>query len=148
NALLEERQGEKPKSLEAVLRLAAKEKDARLFNNAAQAWNHGFFWQSLRPDAGGRPGGALAAAIENKYGPGAAFAEQFASQGEGHFGSGWLWLVAGADGEIDLKDMHDAQTPAADPSLNALLACDLWEHAYYLDYKNERRRYLETFFAK
>ncbi len=148
NGFLEERGGEKPSALEAIVRLAAKEKDQKLFNNAAQAWNHAFFWQSLSPGAQQGPSGALARMIEKKFGSSDAFAEQFATQGEGHFGSGWLWLVADAEGQVDLKDTHDAHTPIADGQLTPLLTCDLWEHAYYLDYKNERRRYLETFFTK
>ena len=148
NAFMGERSGEKPSALEAIVRLAAKEKDQKLFNNAAQAWNHGFFWQSLTPDAGQGPSGGLARVIEKRFGSLDAFAEQFATQGEEHFGSGWLWLVADAEGQIDLKDTHDAHTPIADGQLTPLITCDLWEHAYYLDYKNERRRYLETFFTK
>lgn len=148
NAFMEERSGEKPSALEAIVRLAAKEKDQKLFNNAAQAWNHGFFWQSLTPDVGQGPSGGLGRALEKKFGSLDAFAEQFATQGEGHFGSGWLWLVADAEGQIDLKDTHDAHTPIAEGQLTPLITCDLWEHAYYLDYKNERRRYLETFFTK
>jgi Fe-Mn family superoxide dismutase len=148
NGLLNERQDEKPSSLEAVVRLAAKQKDQKLFNNAAQAWNHGFFWQSLTPDAGQGPSGAISRALERKFGSLDAFAEQFAAQGEGHFGSGWLWLVADVEGGFELKDMHDAHTPIADGQATPLLTCDLWEHAYYLDYKNERRRYLETFYTK
>ena len=148
NGFLEERSGDTPSALEAIVRAAAKEKDQKLFNNAAQAWTHAFFWQSLTPDAQQGPSGALARVIEQKFGSLDAFAEEFATRGEGHFGSGWLWLVADAEGQVDLKDMHDAHTPIADGQLIPLITCDLWEHAYYLDYKNERRRYLETFFTK
>ena len=148
NGFLEERSGETPSALEAIVRVAAKEKDQKLFNNAAQAWNHAFFWQSLTPDAQPGPSGALARVIEKKFGSLDVFAEEFAARGEGHFGSGWLWLVTDAEGQVDLKDTHDAHTPIADGQLTPLITCDLWEHAYYLDYKNERRRYLETFFTK
>jgi Fe-Mn family superoxide dismutase len=148
NGFVEERPGEKPTSLEAIVRLAAREGDKKLFNNAAQAWNHAFFWRSLTPDAGQGPSGALARALEKTFGSLDAFAEQFATQGEGHFGSGWLWLVAEADGGVALKDLHDAQTPMADAQGTPLIVCDLWEHAYYLDYKNERRKFLETFYTK
>src|SRR5689334_16858048 len=92
NGFLEERSGETPSALEAIVRVAAKEKDQKLFNNAAQAWNHAFFWQSLTPDAQLGPSGALARVIEKKFGSLDAFAEEFATRGEGHFGSGWLWL--------------------------------------------------------
>ncbi|MFZ2031358.1 MAG: superoxide dismutase [Vitreimonas sp.] len=148
NGFMEERQGEKPASLEAIVRLAAKEGDKKLFNNAAQAWNHAFFWQSLTPDQGQGPSGALKQALEKRFSSLDVFAEQFATQGEGHFASGWLWLVAEADGSVALKDMHDAATPISDGQGTPLLTCDLWEHAYYLDYKNERRRFLETFYSK
>jgi Fe-Mn family superoxide dismutase len=148
NASLEERSGEKPSSLEAIVRLAMREKDQKLFNNAAQAWNHGFFWQSLTPDAQKGPRDGLARAIEKKFGALDTFAEQFVTQGEGHFGSGWLWLVADSEGGVDLKTTHDAQTPISDGQLTPLLTCDLWEHAYYLDYKNERRKFIETFYSK
>lgn len=148
NGFLDERSGERPSSLEAVVRLAAKENDWKLFNNAAQAWNHGFFWQSLTPEAQQGPSGALSRAIEKKFGSLEAFAEQFATQGEGHFGSGWLWLVANPDGGVELRDTHDAATPITDGQATPLLTCDLWEHAYYLDYKNERRRFLETFYTR
>jgi len=148
NGFLDERSGEKPSGLEAIVRLGAKEKDQKLFNNAAQAWNHGFFWQCLTPEAQDRPRDGLARALEKKFGSLDAFAEQFATQGEGHFGSGWLWLVSDAEGQVDLKDMHDAATPITEAQFTPLLTCDLWEHAYYLDYKSERRRYLETFYTK
>jgi superoxide dismutase, Fe-Mn family len=147
NGFMDERQGEKPTALEAIVRLAAKEGDKKLFNNAAQSWNHAFLWQSLTPDQGQGPSGALKQAVEKKFGSLAAFEEQFLNQGEGHFASGWLWLVAEQDGSVALKDMHDAVTPISDGQGTPLLTCDLWEHAYYLDYKNERRRFLETFYT-
>src|SRR4029079_4238767 len=106
NGFLEERTGETPSGLEATVRLAPKEKDHNVFNNAAQAWNHGFFWQSLTPEAQQGPSGGLARVIEKKFGSLDAFAEQFATQGEGHFGSGWLWVVADTEGQVELKDTH------------------------------------------
>jgi Fe-Mn family superoxide dismutase len=148
NALLEERDGEKPSSLEAIVRLAARQNDQELFNCAAQAWNHGFFWRCLTPEAHEGPRDGLARAIEKKFGSLDGFAEHLVAQGEGHFGSGWLWLVADGEGEVDLKTTHDASTPIAEGQLTPLLTCDLWEHAYYLDYKNERRKFLETFHAR
>jgi Fe-Mn family superoxide dismutase len=148
NGFLEERGGATPSTLEAIVRLALKEKDQKLFNNAAQAWNHGFFWQSLSPEAQQGPRDGLSRAIEKKFGSLDDFAEQFATQGEGHFGSGWLWLIADAEGGVDLRTTHDAQTPIADGQLTPLLTCDLWEHAYYLDYKNERRKFIEAFYSK
>lgn len=143
NALIEEK-GWKPTALEDVVRRAAREKDKALFNQSAQAWNHGFFWQCLTPDGSG-PGGTLVRAIERSFGAFDKFREQFLDQGEKHFASGWIWLVANADGGLALEDLHDAATPIVEDGKKPLLVCDLWEHAYYLDYKNERRRFLEAF---
>jgi Fe-Mn family superoxide dismutase len=147
NAALEER-ANAPRRLEDVVRLAAREKDDKLFNNAAQAWNHGFFWQSLAPDGGGQPQGELARAIDQAFGSFDAFRDDAKSKGEGHFASGWLWLVANGQGKVSLTDLHDAQTPIVDPAVTPLFTCDLWEHAYYLDYKNERAKFLDAFFDK
>lgn len=137
-----------PSRLEDVVRLAHREKDQKLFNNAAQAWNHGFFWQSLSPEGGGAPQGDLARAIEQAFGSYEAFREEAKSKGEGHFASGWLWLVFDGAGKLALQDLHDAQTPIVDPAVTPLFTCDLWEHAYYLDYKNERGKFLDGFFDK
>lgn len=147
NALLAERT-DAPKSLEAVVRLAARENNSKLFNNAAQAWNHGFFWQSLSPEVQNDPGGGLKAAIDKAFGSLDAFREEAKSMGENHFASGWLWLVADAKGAVRLTDLHDAETPITDSSLTPLIVCDLWEHAYYLDYKNERGKFLDAFLSK
>jgi Fe-Mn family superoxide dismutase len=147
NALLAER-ADAPKSLEAVVLLALREKHAKLFNNAAQAWNHGFFWQSLTPEAQSDPSGALKAAIDKAFGSSDAFREEAKAKGENHFASGWLWLVADESGAVQLTDLHDADTPITDPSVTPLLVCDLWEHAYYLDYKNERGKFLDAFLSK
>lgn len=137
-----------PTTLEDVVRLAAKEKDQKLFNNSAQAWNHGFFWQSLSPDGGGKPQGDLAKAIDQSFGSFDAFREEAQTKGENHFASGWLWLVSDSAGKLGLQDLHDAQTPILDPGVTALFTCDLWEHAYYIDYKNERPKFLTGFFDK
>lgn len=147
NAALAEK-SDAPAKLEDVVRLAVREKDQKLFNNAAQAWNHAFFWQSLTPDGGGKPQGELAAAIEKSFGSFDAFREEAQSKGENHFASGWLWLVADSSGAVQLQDLHDAQTPIVDPAVTALFTCDLWEHAYYIDYKNERPKFLNAFFDK
>jgi superoxide dismutase, Fe-Mn family len=147
NAALAERR-DAPKSLEAVVRLAARENNAKLFNNAAQAWNHGFFWKSLTPEAQGDPAGGLKTAIEKAFGSLDAFKEEAKTKGENHFASGWLWLVADEKGALELTDLHDAETPITDAALAPLLVCDLWEHAYYLDYKNERGKFLDAFLTK
>lgn len=147
NAALEER-ADPPKTLEEVVRLAAREHDWRLFNNAAQAWNHGFFWQSLTSPGDGAPAGGLRAALEKAFGSLEAFREEARSRGENHFASGWLWLVADETGAVQLNDTHDAHTPITDPAVTPLIVCDLWEHAYYLDYKNERGKFLDAFLSK
>lgn len=147
NAILAERP-DAPASLEGVVRLAANEGHKKLFNNAAQAWNHGFFWQSLTPDAQPGPSGELKGAIEKAFGSLDAFTEEAKTKGAGHFASGWLWLVSDKNGAVKLTDLHDADTPITDTSLTPLLVCDLWEHAYYLDYKNERPKFLDAFLSK
>ena len=146
NALLAER-SDAPASLEEVVRLAKRENNKKLLNNAAQAWNHGFFWQSLSPEAQS-PSGDLKNAIEKVFGSLAAFNEEAKTKGVGHFASGWLWLVSDKNGAISLTDLHDADTPIVDASLTPLLVCDLWEHAYYLDYKNERPKFVDAFLSK
>jgi Fe-Mn family superoxide dismutase len=147
NAALAER-ADAPEALEDVVRLAVREHDKSLFNNAAQAWNHGFFWQCLTPKAQGDPAGNLKAALEKAFGSLDAFREDAKSRGENHFASGWLWLVADATGAVQLTDLHDADTPVVDAKVTPLLVCDLWEHAYYLDYKNERGKFLDAFFDR
>ena len=147
NAALAERP-DAPNTLEEVVRLAAREHDKKLFNNAAQAWNHGFFWQCLTPENQGDPAGALKAALEKTFGSLDAFRDEAKTRGEGHFASGWLWLVADAGGAVQLTDLHDADTPIVDAKVTPLLVCDLWEHAYYLDYKNERGKFLDAFLGR
>jgi superoxide dismutase, Fe-Mn family len=147
NAALEGR-SDAPDTLEDVVRLAAREKDVKLFNNAAQAWNHGFFWQSLTPQVQDGPQGELLAALNAKFTSLDKFREDAKTKGENHFASGWLWLVADQSGAVQLQDLHDAQTPIVDAKVTPLLVCDLWEHAYYLDYKNERGKFLESFLGK
>src|SRR5262249_17757011 len=118
-----------------------------LFNNAAQAWNHAFFWNSLSPQAH-LPGAALRAAIEKRFKSMEAFNDEFVSTGVDHFGSGWVWLVADGAGDLQLQAMHDAGTPIVDQGVTPLLVSDVWEHAYYLDYKNERPAFLKAFVDK
>lgn len=146
NAILAER-ADAPKALEDVVHLAVREGNKKLFNNAAQAWNHGFFWQSLTPEAQGGPTGDLKSAIEKAFGSISSFNDEAKAKGVGHFASGWLWLVSDNNGAVSLTDLHDADTPITDASLTPLLVCDLWEHAYYLDYKNERPRFVDAFLS-
>ena len=115
-----------------------------LFNNAAQVWNHTFYWHCLKPNGGGEPSGALAEAINQKFGAFAAFKEEFAKVAVGTFGSGWGWLVKNPDGLLELLSTSNAGTPATSGK-KALLTCDVWEHAYYIDYRNLRPKYVEAF---
>lgn len=130
--------------LEEVVRLAARERDAKLFNNAAQAWNHGFFWNSLSAEQHDLEGD-LQRALERQFGSIDALKDQFVARGEAHFASGWLWLVSDTSGALRLEDMHDAGTPITGDGATPLLVCDLWEHAYYLDHKNARGAFLRGF---
>ena len=136
--------GRSPASLEEVISGAAKE-GGPLFNNAAQAWNHGFFWQSMTPRKGA-PEGDLAKAIEKSFGDVAKLGQVLVERGETHFGSGWVWLVADAAGALDVKSTHDAHDMVTERAQTPLLVCDVWEHAYYLDYQNDRKKFLTTWF--
>jgi superoxide dismutase, Fe-Mn family len=115
-----------------------------LFNNAAQVWNHTFFWNSMKPRGGGEPAGALAAAIAKKWGSFSAFKEAFTKSAVGNFGSGWTWLVKKADGTLDIVNTSNAATPLTTMD-KALMTIDVWEHAYYIDYRNARPKFVETF---
>ena len=126
------------KSLEEIIKSA----DGGLFNNAAQHWNHSFFWNCLSPDGGGKPNGDLAAAIEKDFGSYDAFAEKFANTCATQFGSGWGWLVS-KDGKLDVMGTANADLPMKHGA-KALLTIDVWEHAYYIDYRNARPKYIET----
>lgn len=135
------------RSLEEVVREAKKRGEKKLFNNAAQAWNHAFFWQCMTPDAVGRPSGALAQAIDRAFGGLDGFQKTFAEEGVDHFGSGWVWLVTGAEG-LKVITTHDADDILVREGVFPLLVCDLWEHAYYLDYQNERPVFLQRWLAE
>jgi len=121
-------------------------KNARgeIYNNAAQVWNHTFFWQSMKPGGGDEPKGALAAAINAKWGTYQAFTEAFAKSAVANFGSGWTWLVKKSDGSVDTANMPAAGTPLTTRD-KALLTIDVWEHAYYIDYRNERPKWVDAF---
>jgi Fe-Mn family superoxide dismutase len=114
-----------------------------VFNNAAQVWNHSFYWNCLSPTGGGAPTGALAAAIDAKFGSFEEFKKQFNQSGATNFGSGWTWLVKNADGSLEIFNTSNAGTPMTSGK-QALLTLDVWEHAYYIDYRNARPKYLET----
>ncbi|HQY09197.1 MAG: superoxide dismutase [Fe] [Burkholderiales bacterium] len=128
------------KSLEDIVKTSS----GGIYNNAAQVWNHTFFWSCMKPAGGGEPSGALAAAIAAKFGSYAAFKEAFAKSAVGNFGSGWTWLVKKADGSVDIVNMGAAGTPLTTGD-KALLCIDVWEHAYYIDHRNARPKFVETF---
>lgn len=127
-------------SLEEIVRRA----DGAVFNNAAQVWNHDFYWDSLSPSGGGEPKGEVARAIASGFGSFADFKDKFSKAAEGRFGSGWAWLIRGADGSLEVSSTSNADTPLRAGKV-ALLTCDVWEHAYYIDYRNARPDYVKAF---
>ncbi len=131
---------------DASLESIVTRSEGGIFNNAAQIWNHTFYWNSLSPKGGGEPTGALADAINAKFGSYADFKEAFAKCAVTTFGSGWAWLVKNSDGSIELVSTSNAGTPLTEGQ-TPLLTCDVWEHAYYIDYRNARPKYLEAFWA-
>jgi Fe-Mn family superoxide dismutase len=145
NELLEKAGRSSPGSLEQVIVDAAKSGETKLFNNAAQAWNHSFFWASMRPEKQA-PEGDLAEAIGQAFGDLSGLKEAFVAEGAGHFGSGWVWLVAKEDGKLAVISTHDADDPVPKPGMTPLTVCDVWEHAYYLDYQNDRKAFLAAWF--
>jgi Fe-Mn family superoxide dismutase len=121
-----------------------KKSSGGVFNNSAQVWNHTFFWNSLSPNGGGAPSGALGDAINAKWGSYDKFKEEFAKVAIATFGSGWAWLVKKADGTLDIVSTSNAATPLTTDS-KALLTLDVWEHAYYIDYRNARPKFIEAY---
>jgi Fe-Mn family superoxide dismutase len=130
---------------ELPLEEIVKKSSGGIFNNSAQVWNHTFYWNSLTP-GGKAVSGALADAINAKWGSFDKFKEEFTKSAVGNFGSSWTWLVKKADGSLDIVNTSNAATPLTTDA-KALITCDLWEHAYYIDYRNVRPKYIETFFA-
>ena len=123
-----------------------KKSSGGVFNNAAQIWNHTFYWNSLSPKGGGKPTGALASAIDAKWGSFDAFKEAFTKSAVANFGSSWTWLVKKADGSLGIVNTSNAATPLTTTD-RPLITCDLWEHAYYIDYRNRRPDYLGAFWS-
>ncbi|MEX0731670.1 MAG: Fe-Mn family superoxide dismutase [Aquisalimonadaceae bacterium] len=129
-------------SLEDIIRNAS----GGLFNQAAQVWNHSFYWNCLSPNGGGEPSGELADAIKRDFGSIDAFKKEFTDKTIANFGSGWGWLVKDkASGKLSIVETDDAKTPLTDSKVEPLLTCDIWEHAYYIDYRNARPKYMEAF---
>lgn len=133
-------------TLEAILVGAHEAGDTGVFNNAAQAWNHVFLWHSMSPSGGGKPTGALADAIDTRFGNLTKFQAEFKAAALGRFGSGWVWLIRTADG-LDIVSTGNADTPLIDGA-TLLLTLDVWEHAYYLDYQNKRDAYIDAYLSE
>ncbi len=131
------------KSLEEIVKTA----QGGIFNNAAQIWNHTFYWHCLSPNGGGEASGQVAEAISAAFGSFAKFKEEFTNSAINNFGSSWTWLVKKADGSVAIVNTSNAATPLTDASVTPILTVDLWEHAYYIDYRNARPKYMEAFWA-
>jgi superoxide dismutase, Fe-Mn family len=127
-------------SLEDIIRKA----QGGIFNNAAQVWNHTFFWNSMSPQGGGKPRAQMAKAIDAKFGSFDAFKDKFSAAAVGQFGSGWAWLVKKSDGSVDIETTSNAGTPLTGAN-KPLLTCDVWEHAYYIDYRNRRPDFVAAY---
>ncbi len=123
-----------------------KKSQGGMFNNAAQVWNHSFYWNCMKPNGGGEPTGKLADGINKAFGDFATFKQQFTDTAIKTFGSGWAWLVQRKDGSLALVSTSNAATPLTGDD-TPLMTCDVWEHAYYIDYRNLRAKYMENFWA-
>jgi Fe-Mn family superoxide dismutase len=130
--------------LVSIVRAAHKKGDQGLFNNAAQVWNHNFYWQSMSPKGGGEPASnsRIAKAINDSFGSYGSFREAFETAGATQFGSGWAWLVSNG-GKLEVRKTPNAETPITDQGVTPLITMDVWEHAYYLDYQNARPKYIQ-----
>lgn len=127
-------------SLEEIIKKAS----AGIFNNAAQVWNHTFYWNCLSPNGGGKPDGALADAINQAFGSFADFKEKFTTSAVTNFGAGWTWLVKDGDDNLEIVNTSNAANPMTEGK-TPVMTCDVWEHAYYIDYRNARPKYMEAF---
>ena len=132
---------------DADLETIVKESEGSVFNNAAQIWNHSFYWNCLSPKGGGEATGAVAEAIDQAFGSFDSFKETFTSNAANNFGSSWTWLVKNSEGLVEIVNTSNAGTPLTDSNVTPLLTIDLWEHAYYIDYRNARPAYIDAFWA-
>jgi len=139
NAAIENTENDK-KTLEEII----KTSEGGIFNNAAQIWNHTFYWNSMNPQGGGEPKGAIAEAINKSFGSFPEFKEKFTASASSLFGSGWAWLVKKPDGTLGIEQSFNAGCPLTEGQ-KPLLTCDVWEHAYYIDYRNARPDYIKAF---
>ena len=146
NATIKDTQWE-TKSLEDIIKQITQEgKGIGIFNNAAQIWNHTFYWESLSPQGGGSPTGSLQDALHESFGSFESFKTEFTKVATTTFGSGWAWLVLSSSSKkLEIVSTSNAQTPLTDDKLKPLLTCDVWEHAYYIDYRNARDKYIDAF---
>lgn len=132
--------------LETVIKETAGQSElVAIFNNAAQTWNHTFLWKSMKPNGGGVPTGDILAMVEDSFGSYEEFKDEFLQAGLSQFGSGWVWLVRTDEGDLKITKTGNAETPLTSSSYKPLITCDVWEHAYYLDYQNRRNDYVNTF---
>ncbi|MFV0388377.1 MAG: superoxide dismutase [Pyrinomonadaceae bacterium] len=132
------------KSVAEIIKAARQDGNAGLFNNAAQHWNHTFFWNSISPNGGSAPSGAVGEMITRDFGSFDAFKSQFSETAAKLFGAGWTWLVKNAEGKLEILPLKDADTPMT-VDKSAVLTLDVWEHAYYIDYRNARPKFIEGF---
>jgi superoxide dismutase, Fe-Mn family len=146
NELIAGDQGLSGASLLQVVRRAKESSNGKLFNNSAQLWNHSFFWQCLAPSQGQKPDGKLAKLIEDGFGNVDALVQKLQEEAVNHFASGWAWLVLDR-GSLRVTSLHDADTPIVHEGMVPLFTLDVWEHAYYIDYRNERPRYASSVLA-
>lgn len=142
NKLLDDNKEMTDMDLEDLI-IASSTSSPAIFNNAAQIWNHSFFWYSIKPNAGGNPSGNIAEQIDKDFGSYEAFAEQFKQAALTQFGSGWAWLVYHQN-KLQIVKTANAETPIT-KGMQPIIACDVWEHAYYIDYRNKRPDYVSTF---
>jgi superoxide dismutase, Fe-Mn family len=143
NDMLGDRKDLSGASLVDVVRQARQEGDTKLFNNSAQAWNHSFFWQCMAPAEGQRPGGRLQQMIDDAFGGIDPMLKKLQEEAVNHFSNGWAWLVLDRD-KLEITSLHDADTPLVHDGMVPLFTLDVWEHAYYIDYRNERPRFAES----
>ena len=144
NNLIEGSDLEKASLEDIIMQSAGDASKAGLFNNAAQVWNHTFYWHSMAPNGGGQPTGKIADLINRDFGSYENFASEFKAAGATQFGSGWAWLVI-KGGKLEIRKTPNAETPITEAGVTALLTMDVWEHAYYLDYQNARPNYMQVF---
>ncbi|AAU03992.1 superoxide dismutase [Rickettsia typhi] len=145
NNLLKDREELQKKDLEGIIKWSSKNSEVTVFNNASQIWNHTFFWYSIKPHGGGKPSGKVFEQISQDFGSFEQFCEQFKQEALGQFGSGWVWVVYN-NNKLQIIKTSNADTPIVN-LMKPILVCDVWEHAYYIDYRNKRSDYIDIFIS-